>query len=253
MKSILLLSIVLLSNNTHAQDTISSFKLPAGLYQHFLRIGNDSIFRIEYESRKIESERSYSLIDSIQSYKRYYENGQTMLIGKLVKSNLHDTVSYFNEEGKLAAKFLYSSGHILDTLYISKKIKFLVGKADYYSVVHGGMVREDGQSNTRGGHGIYMFTEFYTVKLQKVETQEKYKSFRTDFNGNYFVVLSTGDFGIFPTYFDIDKVTNNMSSPNQGGNGGHMWSWNISSPIHFGSSTSFQVQNIHYESVGYAP
>lgn len=253
MKCTTLLLFIVSSITIYAQDTISSYKLPTGVFQHHLKVGNDTIFRIEYASGMIESERTYSIKDSISKYKRFYENGKLMMSGKLLRMNLHDTVTYFDDLGKTAAQFLYSSGNIIDTLYVNKKIKFLMGKADYYSVVYGGMPREDGGSNVRGGNGIYMFTKFYAVKLENADQQKIYKEFQTDFNGNYFLVLSEGDFGIFPINFNIDNVTSLMGSPGPAGSGGYHSNWNISKPIHLSSKTKFMIQNIHFESVGYAP
>lgn len=253
MKNRLILLLILSLNYSFGQDTLNSYKLFTGNTQSFIRNGSDSAFHIHYESGAIESIRSFSIKDSIQTYTRYYENGTIMLSSKLLRNKLHDTCSYYKENGDLVAQFKYDRGNITDTLFMDQISNFIIGRATYYSVVYGGMVREDGRSNVRGGDGTYMFTKFYTVLHQENVQPVKFKSFVTDFDGNYFVILTKGNFGIYPETFNIEKVLPNSGSPGQSGGPSSFSSWNIDGAITINDQFNFVIQNIHFESVGYAP
>lgn len=253
MKQTALLLILFTSFLSRSQDTLSHNKRYQGGETTLLALAEDTFFRCTYPSGELESIRPYTQLFKTTLYKRYYKNGKQLWNREMLNGQANGTTVFFNEKGKEIASFEFKNDTLIDTNFINEKIPFVFGRATYRSVVYGGMVREDGTSNVSRRKGTYMFTPMYTVKLDStVEEQSMYKHFYTDFNGYYFVCLEKGNFGFFPKYQDIKKVTSQMGAPRPDMGGGSQSQWNIREPIQIDDQFYYRV-DLFMNSVGYAP
>lgn len=253
MKQIALLLIFITPFLSNGQDTISSNTRYQGGETFLIKMNLDTFFICTYPSGKIESKRPHTISSETTTYIRYYENGNKLWQREMKQGKANGTSFFYTENGKIAASLVFKNDTLVDTNYINPKYFFVYGRATYYSIVHGGMQREDGSSNISGGPGTYMFSHFYTVKLDpKMTEQTIYKKFDTDYNGYYFVVLEKGDFGFFPQYQDIKLVTAKMGAQWETAHAAVSGGWNIKSPVII-KDQNFNQLDLHYHSVGYAP
>ena len=131
-----------------------------------------------------------------------------------MKSLLGDALKLYGNDKELLGSFLLENDSITDTLFIHRKRKFIYGRCTYYSVVHGGMRRPDGSSNSSGGHGVHMHYPMYAVRLNpSLELQKVHQEFTTDYNGYFLLEVPSGNYGIFPQHFNITHVTGEMGHP----------------------------------------
>lgn len=252
MKLFTLLFALIITSAVHSQesDTLSIVKRYKGGTNYVIANGYDTLIYCTYPDGKLESRRSQ--IES-PSYTRYYPNGAVMWQREMEGNLAHGKTIFYSSNGQKIGEFMFANDTVVDTLFLSKKHRFVFGRMTYYSVVYGGMRRPDGQSNTRGGHGIRIHSPMYTVKLNNaVQTQKKYASTITDFNGYFMFVLEKGEFGFFPETTPIEDVSSQLGAPAP--KAGNSWNgqWNISGPISF-SDQNYTYLHMHYHSVGYAP
>lgn len=253
MKQLIAILLLSAASQCFAQDTISRSQYINGTKSFIIIDNGDTVLHSYYSNGQLEGIRHFSVINERNKYERYYQNGKKMWEMKLVKNQPEGIATYYNEKGKKIAQFDWENGEIKDTLFRDPKTKFMLGRSTYYSVVYGGMVREDGSSNVSGGEGIHMFQDFYTVKLDTtIDEQSVYKEFTTDFNGYFMVCVEKGQYGLFPKHFDIKQVKSTMTTPSGLHNGGINSSWNISSTLNF-NQKNYQFVKLHFHSVGYAP
>lgn len=253
MKSFILFCAVLWFSVTFSQDTLSrSPRFDGGTTDLIVEKG-DTFWISRYPNGKIESRRTYSLEKENLLYKRYYPNGNLMWEKLIKNGKSNGLATFYSDEGKKVAEFMYDNGEISDTIFTSPKERLLFGRSTYYSVVHGGMQREDGSSNVSGGHGIHSYFSMYAVKLDSTTSIQKiYQDFYTDYDGYFFLCLENGSFGFFPKSHDITKVNSSMGAPKS--QRGMSWSsgWNLNSPFQIENQT-YQYLHLHFHSEGYAP
>ena len=252
MKTILVSLLLMISNQSVAQDT--TFRSPQfnGGMTYVIAYEVDTFYVRTYKNGDIESKTGYSVIKKPQSYIRYYPNGKVMWQKQMVDMKANGNAIYFNKKGKRVAEFNFKNDSIVDTLFLSRKENIVMGRMTYKSVVYGGMMREDGTSNISRSTGPRMFFPMYTVKLDSTQMEQTiYQSFMTDYDGYFFLCLEKGSFGFFYASYDIKLVTSKMGSPAPQNGGGINGGWNLSSPLLI--EDKFTQQNLHYSSVGYAP
>lgn len=238
---------------SYGQDTISQHKRYGGGETFLIKMKKDTFFICTYPSGEVESKRHYTLKNEPTMYYRYYKSGNKLWQREMKQGKANGATFFYNQRGMVVASLVFKNDTLVDTNFIHPNVYFVFGRATYYSIVHGGMQREDGSSNISGGAGTYMFTPMYTVKLDpKKKEQTVYKNFRTDFDGYYFIILEKGNFGFFPEHQALDQITSEMGAPRGRAFGGIEGSWNISAPVQI-KDKNLNPLNLHYESVGYAP
>lgn len=254
MKTILLILFALIVSICSSQDTLQRIKRYDNSVTYYIAHQGDTFFIDVYPNGNTEAIRSTCQHkDSVWEYERFYPNGKKMWVKEMKGWTENGKALFYNDNGIKVGEFQYREGSITDTLYIHPKYKLLLGKATYYSVVYGGMQREDGSSNISGGEGIYMFYHMYAVKLDSTSKQQKiYKQFSTDYNANFFLCVEKGLYGFFPQYYKITDVSSGMGTPPP--MVGSSWEngWNNSEPLNTKYGSLFFV-HLHFHSVGYAP
>lgn len=252
IKQILLSTILFASLTTQAQDTLYTSPDAYGFHHVHLKDGDDTISHTYYPNNSLESVKKYKN-GLVTHNTRYHVNGNIMWTQEFSNGSVNGEMKLYGMKGRHFATFQMTNDTITDTLFNNDNYRFAFGRYTYYSIVHGGMRRPDGQSNTRGGHGIGRLMKFYTVKhdLSK-EKQQIHSEFYTDTNGFFFTELSSGNFGIFPWHYKIEDVKPNMGTPGQASSMSTMAHWNIQDPIDM-KSKNFCYLLLNYHSVGVAP
>ena len=253
MKNFILLLFIGVTLLGFGQDTLSGYVNYDKTSTYLLSDGIDTFTVFNYANGEREEKISYSLTKSKGIHERFYPNGKTMWVKEMQGAYANGKAAYFDEKGKRVAEFNYKNDTIIDTLFLSNKKTLLLGKMTYSSVIHGGMMREDGTSNISQSSGNRAHVDMYTVKMDKSAAQQKiYKEFRTANNGEFFLCLEEGDFGFFNKSFPISDVQTNMGTPITTAGMSMHANWNIKSPIKI-KKNCYNFINLHYSSVGYAP
>lgn len=243
---------LLVSNQSIAQDTTFRSQQFNGGMTYVIAYEVDTFYIRTYKNGDIESKTGYSVIKKPQSYVRYYPNGKVMWQKQMENLKANGNAIYFNKKGKRVAEFNFKNDSIVDTVFLSRKEHIVLGRMTYKSVVHGGMMREDGTSNVSRSSGPRIFFPMYTVKLDSnKKEQEIYETFITDYYGCFFLCLEKGSFGFFYANYDINLVNYQMATPRSRHGGGIEGAWNLQVPLLI--ENNFTLQNLHYSSVGYAP
>lgn len=253
MKKGLLILIIFLGKSAISQDTLS-FSARYDKPYSVLLAGKDTNWFHYYPNGQLESTIGFTNIpNKTVKHTRYYESGKIMWIQEISNGKKNGVAIYNNEKGTKVASFNYHNDSISDTLFLNSKQSLLFGKITYASKIYGGMQNEDGSSNISQHEGPQVFSSFYTVKMDKsIALQRKYKNFRTDFNGDFFVIIEKGSFGFFPERHDIKLVNPSIGTEAQYQGGSMQGGWNLVEPYNV-SQNGFNFLHLHHSSVGYAP
>lgn len=208
-----------------------------------------------YDATKLESKQILDTITGITLYTRYYRNGKTMWEKSIKRSIENGRSRYFNNLGVKVAEFDYKNGFIIDTIFLKSKTHLLFGKASYSSIVYGGMQNEDGTSNVQEMQGPYVHLNMKLVNIdaKKKGAMMKEVFFTTDFHGNFFTVIPTGTYGIFPKDFPLSSIYEGQYASDP--QAGKSWNsqWDIKGPLLISPKSQINSTSIFHSSVGYAP
>lgn len=255
MKKIILLLFCSFLFVGSAQDTIVLANYNDGGKMIQINSKKDTIIYSNYDAVKLESKQIKNSLTGITLYTRYYRNGKTMWEKSIQHGIENGRSRYFNNQGIKVAEFEYRNGFLIDTLYLKAKTYLLFGKASYSSVVYGGMENEDGTSNVQKSEGPYIHLN---MKLVNIDAPKKVKSmkevfFTTDFQGNFFTVITPDSYGIFPSDFPLASIQNEQYSTDpQEGKSWHS-QWDIKGPLLISTDSKINHTAIFHSSVGYAP
>lgn len=246
---------LLIAHFSFGQDTLGRATYSGVLRQYVIVFGQDTVMQVFYADGTLKSERRRTEGNKF-SYKRYYPNGQLMWEQVLVDEKTVGKASFYDEKGKVAGIFSFQDGVIVDTIALSRKHTLLLGSATHFSKVYGGMERvrrDDEPIEEDNGPWKTMFTPMYVVKLDSTKTtQTKYRSFETDFKGDFMLVLPKGVYGFFPEHHSLESITAKQGGPLSVQGKSHHSTWSPSAPTIITNQKLIRVY-LHSTSVGYAP
>lgn len=245
------LFVFLVASSAIAQDTITRYPGANRVYNLLIAQDGDTTLYTYSADSTLESTKKMER-ESTVFYTRYYPNGNVMWTKEFAENQPNGALKIYSDDNTLLGSFELENDSIVDTLFLHKKRRFIYGRFTYYSIVYGGMQREDGTSNISGGPGVQMHYPMYAVRLNpEAEGQTVFKEFFTDYNGYFMLEVPSGKYGIFPVYYSIDRVTATMGCP-QYQSVAMESTWSINGPIDM-TSTHYRYLFYHYHSIGYAP
>lgn len=255
MKKIILLFFCSLLSVGYSQDTLVLTNYNDGGKRIQVNSKKDTIIYSYYDAKKLESKQITDPLTRITIYTRYYRNGKTMW-EKSIRNNVENgRSSFFNNQGIKVAEFDYKNGFIIDTIYLKTKTYLLFGKASYSSVVYGGMRNEDETSNVQEMEGPYIHLNMKLVNIDPPKKGNSMKEifFTTDFQGNFFTVVTPGTYGIFPKDYPLSTIYEGQYTSDP--QAGKSWStrWDIKGPLLISTISQINSTSIFHSSVGYAP
>lgn len=236
------------------QDTTFLYNYGDGGFKMEIRNGKDTLIKSFYSRDKVESTIKRNLTTNKLDYKRYYWSGKIMW-DKEMSGNEEDGIcTYYSSKGSKVAKFTYSKGKIVDTLFLAKNTYLILGNALFSSTIYGGMENEDGTSNVSHieGPSQHLTMKFVTIKKKETDKLQQYM-FTSDHLGDFFVVIQPGSFGLFnqnrklntisiDQFIEIDETYMSASS-----------SWSLTGPIVIKKEEHITPLTIKNSFVGYAP
>jgi len=228
-------------------DTVSVIQLGNGYSRAVIESDVDTLSNIYYFNGQLESSRPVTS----GVYERYYEDGKLMWTQEIDNGKANGETKLYDPKGIHLGTLEFKNDTIVDTLFVHASKTFVFGRFTYSSVMHGGMRRPDGKSNTSRSNGGKMLTPMYAVKHTKSEVSEKYCEFTTDANGYFLFVAEQGSYGLFPKYHKLENVTNEMGAPIARQGSGSNTDWNVTGPIKI--AEKYCYLSLHVNSVGYAP
>ncbi len=236
-----------------AQDTLELVTNYDGTKSCILITEKDTSQISTYENGTIESQIFMKNYEFNGLYLRYYKNGNLMW-RKNVKNAIADgKATYFSEKGSKVAEFSYQNGKIKDTLFLKKNIHLILGKITISSIVHGGAQHEDGRSNISEYQGPFANFKMFAVKIESQSKPVFISNFKSDYNGDFFILSSVGKIGFFPSTEKIEnlKPDNYCISEIHENSGNSSWTIKGNNEVRMSDLITFL--ELHYQTVGYAP
>jgi hypothetical protein len=248
------LSLFFLFFKSIGQDTTLLLNYPDGGSLIRITTKKDTFDLSYYSNNKLESTIQRNTVTGKIHYVRYYRNGKKMWDKQWSNQTENGRCIYFDPKGQKVAEFNYANGILRDTIYIAADSYILFGSLSYSSTVYGGMQREDGSSNvsTHSGPYIHSYMKFIELKPIKGKKPSEYY-FTSDFNGDFFVAIKPGKYGLFSIDQDPLKIDENQFLPNQ--KPGSSWNdhWSNSGPVEINKTRKITYRNYEHISEGYAP
>lgn len=253
MKKVLTVIILLGTTILFAQDTTELIKFSDGTKSFKLATKKDTNYIYLYPNEKKESIRPVKNYQLTGKYSRWYETGKLMWEKDLVNGIQNGKTIFYDQKGIKVAEFTYEKGILIDTIYLKENLHLILGKITSSSKVNGGMQREDGSSNISEYSGPYMNYSMFAAKIDSLKTTELIQNFKSDFNGDFFIIVPEGKIGFFPIATDIKTLNpGEYYLPEKAWSSGHD-GWNMKSPTIVKKEDLILFIILHHSSVGYAP
>jgi hypothetical protein len=253
MKKLLTVIILFWTTILFAQDTTELIKFNDGTKSFKLITKNDTNYIYLYPNEKRESIRPIKNDKVTGKYSRWYENGKLMWEKELLNGIQNGKTVLYDQKGTKVAELNYDKGILKDTVYLKEQIHLIIGKITYSSKVYGGMQREDGSSNISEHSGPYMNYSMYTAKIDSLKKSELIQNFKSDFNGDFFVLVPEGKIAFFPKNIDIKTLLPGHYDFPQKVNYTGNESWSMNGPTIITKDDLILFITLHHSSVGYAP
>ncbi|MDD3875858.1 MAG: hypothetical protein PHT69_04515 [Bacteroidales bacterium] len=253
MKTISIILISLLTLSLCAQDTTNLFVNYDGSESFTITTQNDTMLVWVYPNGKKESVFAFIGGESSGVYTRWYDNGRPMWVKNIENSKENGLSTYYSSNGERVASFNYNNGLIVDTVYVKRGTHIVLGKILSTSKVYGGAVREDGSSNISEYSGPYAHCAMYAAIVDSVKTPEFISRFKTDYNGDFFLIVPEGSISFFPEEINIEMVPPGEFYIPPSISGSTSIAWKEMSPLNVGIGTSVHHVELQHSSVGYAP
>lgn len=186
-------------------------------------------------------------------YTRWYPNGKLHWEIQFEDGRKNGKASYYNERGKAVLQLQYTADSLVKVLRQSNKESVISGTLRYSSVVHGGMMREDGSSNISRSEGVLKNHMMYFANWSQDQKPGKAYHFTSDLFGWYAVCVPIGEYGLFEGNQVLEEIEPGIFGPPHQFNKGWQQSWNISEPIRVAETDSVIEKNWKRSFVGYAP
>lgn len=253
MKSLILFLFVIMYCNLYSQDTTDIVDYYDGSRSFNLITARDTSLVWLYPGRKKELVCKFSNYEANGTYTRWYKNGRVMW-RKEMKNGLEDGKAvYYDEKGVKVAELIFSAGQISDTVFINEKNHLVFGKITFESTVSGGAVREDGSSNVSRSSGPYTQCAMYAAGLDSVKKAVLLSHFKTDFMGQFFIVVPECLIGFYPASVKIESLAPGLSAIPQSVTGSTISAWREDGPWKVGKNDKILQVKLHHVSHGYAP
>lgn len=253
MKIPIVLFLVCVSHFLFGQDTILWQQRQYSGKEVRVINGADTSIVGYYKNGKLESVRSFKKNRYTGTYDRYYPNGKKMWTKELINDVENGTSVFYNKSGEKVAELVYKNGILTDTVFLSSKETVLLGKATWFSVVHGGMYREDNIPVEMPSNNPYSNYPFTLVKIMDSKSIPKaYQKFETDSYGNFLLCLPKGEYGFFPMHNPLKNLSPGQYCPlPQRGNSSES-NWNMTAPLKI-ENPSLLYFHLHFNSEAWAP
>jgi len=186
-------------------------------------------------------------------YTRWYPNGKKHWEIQFEDGRKNGEARIYNLRGKCVLQLQYAADSLVKVESQSKKEKVILGTLRYSSVVHGGVMREDGLSNIQRSEGILKNHAMYLANWHPDKKTTKAFRFSSDLFGWYAVCVPVGDYGLFVGDQPIEEIEPGVFGPPQKSTKSWHQGWNITEPIQVAESDTFIEKNWKRSFVGYAP
>jgi len=253
MKLVLSLFLFGIVSILSAQDTTELVNYPENVKTFKLIIKKDTTLIWTYPNGKKDSECPVKKHELTGINTRWYENGKLMWEKELVKGIQHGKSIFYDQKGIRVAELIYENGIVVDTLFVKDKLHLVVGKITFKSIVYGGMQREDVSSNVSEHSGPFINYSMYAAKIDSIKKTELIQNFKSDFRGEFFIIVPEGSIAFFPKSMDMNSLLpgefNFPQKVNYSGNE----SWSMNGPTIVSKDDLILFITLHHSSVGYAP
>ena len=227
-------------------------KYADGCKSYWLINKSDTIIFSVYSNGKIESKKNYRNKNVNGKYFRWYENGKLMWVKELKNNTQEGSAVFYNDKEIKVAELTYHNGLISDTVFIKNGIHLLFGNISFTSKMYGGMENADGSSNVSEYSGPYQNLNMYAAKVDSLLKPVFIQNFKSDDNGDFFILAPNGKIGFFPKTITIkDLMPGQYFPPDEFSNSSQSgWSMN---GLQLVNNEQLIFIQIHHSSVGYAP
>lgn len=253
MKELFAVILFLVTTILFAQDTTELIKFNDGTKSFKLTTKKDTNYIFLYPNGKKESIRPVKKHQLTGKYSRWYENGKLMWEKELVNGMQEGKTVFYDQKGIKVAEFIYEKGKLTDTNYLKESVHLIIGKITYSSKVYGGMQREDGSSNISEHSGPYMNYSMMAAKIDSLKKTELIQNFKSDYNGDFFVIVPEGKTGFFPGGTDLNTLHPGEYSILEKAWSSGKDSWSMKTPTIVKKEDLILFITLHHSSVGYAP
>lgn len=253
MKFLFFFTFLFSTLSVFTQDTLELQLFYDGSKSFTLLTKTDSTLITTYENGSIDCQIKYQKKELYSIYTRYYRNGKR-LWEKQLKASVPDGKStFFNSNGTKIAEFTYQNGTLVDTVYLRNNSHLIFGKVKYSSTIYGGVENENGQSNISTTSGPFTNFSMFAANVGKPEKATLVSNFKTDSNGDFFIIATTGLIGFFPRKFSINDIKLNQTHAGETHENSSNSSWEISGNNPILENSLVNYIELVYHSVGYAP
>ena len=253
MKKILLILLYAYIIPAYAQDTTELVVSYDGSRSFMLLTARDTSLVNIYPGGRKEGvcKMSEGLANGI--YTRWYENGKLMWKKEMKNGLPHGKSLYFNNKGIKVAELIYQQGQITDTVFLMANTHLVFGKITLSSKVYGGAIREDGSSNVSEFSGPYAHCRMYAALVDSIKKPEMITKFKSDFNGDFFILVPAGKISFFTQDIDIKTLAPGQYYIPGSMSGSTRSHWSEADPLVVTKEDLLLFVNLHHASEGYAP
>jgi len=253
MKTLFVIIFIGFFTNTFAQDTIELVTYNDGA-KSFKRITSKDTSQVYlYPGGKRESVCQLVNWEPSGTYTRWYENGKMMWQKELSNAVSNGKSVFYDKNGVKIAELIFTNGKITDTIFIRENTHFILGKVTYTSTVYGGAVRKDGSSNVSERSGAFANFSMYAASVDSIKKPVLVSKFKSDFNGDFCIVVPTGKIGFFPQSINIASLEAGQFTIPEFMQRSGSSSWTKQGPFEVTKTDRILLIELHNTSVGYAP
>lgn len=253
MKTLIIFIIAFLSLSLCAQDTTNLFVNYDGAKSFTVFTKKDTLHIWMYPNGKKESVFACKGGESAGTYTRWYDNGKTMWVKNIENLKENGLASYYSSKGVKVAEFKYRDGVITDTIFMKQNIHFVMGRIFTSSKVYGGAVREDGSSDVSEYKGPSAHCAMYAALVDSVKKPVLVSYFKTDYLGQFFLVVPEGLISFFPNELKIESIPPGQFFIPPSASGSSSSAWKESPPLHIKKNGAIYFVELQQSSLGYAP
>jgi hypothetical protein len=237
----------------YAQDTTEFFKYYDGSKSFKISTKKDTCITYIYPNGKKESVHQIKRAEKTGYYCRWYANSKLMWRMELKNGVQNGKSVFYDASGKRVAELMYINGKITDTLFVKTNTHLVFGKITSSSKVYGGMERENGSADVSEFSSAYMNFWMYAALVDSIKKPKLVSFFKSDFNGNFFILVPEGKIGFYPKSVKIEYLTpSDYKIPEENVFHGEE-GWSKQGPIIVKKGDKIQFIELHHFSIGYAP
>lgn len=253
MKTTFLSLLLILNYMGYSQDTTDIVDYYDGSKSFSLITVKDTSLVWLYPGGKKESLCKLSAYETNGTYKRWYKNGKLMWRKDMKNGKENGKAEFYDDKGVKVAELIYNSGQISDTVFIKENTHLVLGTITFESTVSGGAVREDGSSNVSRLSGAYINCPMYAALVDSIKKPEMITKFKSDFNGDFFILVPAGKISFFTQDIDIKTLAPGQYYIPGSMSGSTRSHWSETDPLVVTKDDMLMYVKLHHTSEGYAP